>query len=175
MVRRFIIKELPRNEQIVDNQVRLIGPTGEQLGIVTSAEALAKAQEFDLDLVMISPDAKPPVCKIMDYGKHKFDQLKKLKDQKKTQKLAKLKEMSLSMTISDHDLNTKAKQVGKFLQDGSKVKVNIRMSGRQMARPQQGVDIMVKFADIVKDYGSIDKKPEVTGRNIFMYIVPIKK
>ena len=175
MVRRFIIKESPRNEQIVENQVRLIGPTGEQLGIVSSVEANIKAKEYDLDLVMIAPDAKPPVCKIMDYGKHKFDQLKKLKDQKKTQRMAKLKEMSLSMTIGDHDLQTKANQVSKFLQDGSKVKVNIRMSGRQMARPQQGVDIMLKFADILKEYGEVDKKPEVTGRNIFMYMVPIKK
>lgn len=175
MVRRFIIKELPRNEQIIEAQVRLIGPSGEQLGIVSSVEANAKAEQYGLDLVMISPDAKPPVCKIMDYGKHKFDQLKKLKDQKKTQKLAKLKEMSLSMTIGDHDLQTKANQVSKFLQDGSKVKVNIRMSGRQMARPQQGVEIMIKFADMLNEYGSIEKKPEVTGRNIFMYLVPIKK
>ena len=175
MVRRFIIKESPKNEQITDAQVRLIGPSGEQLGIVSSAEANAKAQEYGLDLVLIAPEAKPVVCKIMDYGKHKFDQLKKLKDQKKAQKAVKLKEMSLSMTIGDHDLQTKANQVTKFLQDGSKVKVNIRMSGRQMARPQQGVDIMIKFAEMLKDYGSIDKKPEVTGRNIFMYLVPIKK
>lgn len=175
MVRRFIIKELPRNEQIVESQVRLIGPSGEQLGIVSSVEANAKAQEYGLDLVMISPEAKPAVCKIMDYGKHKFDQLKKLKDQKKNQKLAKLKEMSLSMTIGDHDLQTKANQVSKFLQDGSKVKVNIRMSGRMMARPQQGIDIMLKFADMLKDLGSMDKQPEVSGRNIFMYIVPIIK
>ena len=175
MVRRFIIKESLRNEQIVDAQVRLIGPDGEQLGMVSGAEANAKAREYGLDLVMIAPDAKPPVCKIMDYGKHKFDQLKKLKDQKKAQKTAKLKEMSLSMTIGDHDLQTKANQVSKFLQDGSKVKVNIRMSGRQMARPQQGIEIMERFADMLKEMGSMDKKPEVTGRNIFMYLIPIKK
>ena len=171
----FIIKESLRNEQIVEAQVRLIGPEGEQLGMVSGAEANAKAREYGLDLVMIAPDAKPPVCKIRDYGKHKFDQLKKLKDQKKAQKTAKLKEMSLSMTIGDHDLQTKANQVSKFLQDGSKVKVNIRMSGRQMARPQQGIEIMTKFADILKEFGTMDKKPEVTGRNIFMYLIPIKK
>lgn len=175
MARRFIIKELQRNEQIVENQVRLIGPEGEQLGIVSSAEANVKARQYGLDLVMISPDAKPAVCKIMDYGKHRFDQMKKMKDQKKNQKLAKLKEMSLSMTIGDHDLQTKANQVSKFLQDGSKVKVNIRMSGRMMSRPQQGIDVMNKFADMLKDLGSVDKQPEVSGRNIFMYIVPIKK
>ncbi len=175
MVWRFIIKESARNEQIVEAQVRLIGPDGEQLGIVSSVEANAKAQEYGLDLVMIAPEAKPPVCKIMDYGKHKFDQLKKLKDQKRNQKLAKLKEMSLSMTISEHDLRTKANQVSKFLEEGSKVKVNIRMSGRMQARPQVGVDIMNKFAEMLAELGSVDKKPEVSGRNIFMYIVPIKK
>lgn len=175
MVRRFIIKELPRNEQIVENQVRLIGPNGEQLGIVNSIDANAKAREYNLDLVMISPDAKPPVCKIMDYGKHKFDQLKKLKDQKKSQKVAKLKEMSLSMTIEEHDLQTKAKQVSKFLTEGSKVKINIRMMGRLIAKPQLGVDVMNKFAEMLKEVGAVDKQPEVSGRNIFMYIVPIKK
>lgn len=111
----------------------------------------------------------------MDYGKHKFDQLKKLKDQKKAQKLAKLKEMSLSMTIDDHDLEYKAKQVGKFIEDGSKVKINIRMSGRLQARPQMGVDVMLKFADILKDVAIIEKQPEVLGRNIFMYLAPISK
>ena len=124
---------------------------------------------------MISPDAKPPVCKIMDYGKHKFDQLKKLKDQKKAQKAAKLKEMSLSMTIEDHDLQTKAKQVAKFIAEGSKVKINIRMMGRLQAKPQIGIDIMNKFAEFLSDVATIEKKPEVSGRNIFMYIVPIKK
>ena len=175
MVWRFIIKESLKNEQIVDAQVRLIGPGGEQLGIVSGAEANAKAREYGLDLVMIAPEAKPVVCKIMDYGKHRFDQLKKLKDQKKAQKTAKLKEMSLSMTIGDHDLQTKANQVSKFLQDGSKVKVKILMKGRQMAHPEQGVEIMTKFAEMLQEFGSMDKKPEITGRNIFMYLIPTKK
>lgn len=142
---------------------------------MSSADALEKAREYDLDLIMIAPDAKPPVCKIMDYGKHKFDQLKKLKDQKKAQKLAKLKEMSLSMTISNHDLEYKAKQVAKFIEDGSKVKVNIRMSGRLQGRPQMGVDVMLKFAEDLKEVAVIEKQPEVLGRNIFMYLVPINK
>lgn len=174
-LRRFIIKEQPKNEQITVAQVRLIGPEGEQLGMVSSEEARAKAESYGLDLVMIAPDAKPPVCKIMDYGKHKFDKLKKLKDQKKAQKLSKLKEMSLSMTISDHDLQTKAKQVGKFLEDGSKVKVNIRMSGRFQGRPQMGVEVMLKFAEMLKELSVIEKQPEVMGRNIFMYLAPISK
>ena len=141
------MKESLKNEQIVLPEVRLIGANGEQLGIVSSAKALEIAQESELDLVLIAPEAKPPVCKIMDYGKFRFDELKKLKDQKKSQKVAKLKEMPLSMTIDDHDLEIKAKQVCKFLTEGCKVKVNIRMKGRMQARPQVGVDVMNKFAD----------------------------
>ena len=169
------MKETLKNEQIVLQEVRLIGPNSEQLGIMSSEKANEVATNYNLDLVLIAPEAKPPVCKIMDYGKHKFDQLKKLKDQKKAQKLAKLKEMSLSMTISDHDLATKAKQVGKFIEDGSKCKINIRMSGRYMARPEIGVEVMKKFAEILKDVSVIEKQPEVQGRNIFMYLAPISK
>jgi len=167
------LKESLKNEQIVLPEVRLIGANGEQLGIVSSAKALEIAQESELDLVLIAPEAKPPVCKIMDYGKFRFDELKKLKDQKKSQKVAKLKEMPLSMTIDDHDLEIKAKQVCKFLTEGCKVKVNIRMKGRMQARPQVGVDVMNKFAELCASVGQIDKKPEVNGRNIFMFLAPI--
>ena len=167
------MKESLKNEQIVLPEVRLIGANGEQLGIVSSAKALEIAQESELDLVLIAPEAKPPVCKIMDYGKFRFDELKKLKDQKKSQKVAKLKEMPLSMTIDDHDLEIKAKQVCKFLTEGCKVKVNIRMKGRMQARPQVGVDVMNKFAELCASVGQIDKKPEVNGRNIFMFLAPI--
>ncbi len=169
------MKETLKNEQIVLPEVRLIGPNSEQLGIMSSAQALEAASNYDLDLVLIAPEAKPPVCKIMDYGKFKFDELKKLKDQKKSQKVAKLKEMPLSMTIDDHDLEIKAKQVCKFLADGSKVKVNIRMKGRMQARPQVGVDVMNRFAEMCASVGQIDKKPEVNGRNIFMFLAPISK
>ena len=169
------MKETLKNEQIVLPEVRLIGPNSEQLGIMSSAQALEAASSYDLDLVLIAPEAKPPVCKIMDYGKFKFDELKKLKDQKKSQKVAKLKEMPLSMTIDDHDLEIKAKQVCKFLTDGSKVKVNIRMKGRMQARPQVGVDVMNRFAEMCASVGQIDKKPEVNGRNIFMFLAPISK
>ena len=169
------MKETLKNEQIVLPEVRLIGPNSEQLGIMSSDQALEAASNYDLDLVLIAPEAKPPVCKIMDYGKFKFDELKKLKDQKKSQKVAKLKEMPLSMTIDDHDLEIKAKQVCKFLTDGSKVKVNIRMKGRMQARPQVGVDVMNRFAEMCASVGQIDKKPEVNGRNIFMFLAPISK
>lgn len=169
------MKEALKNEQIVLPEVRLIGADGEQLGIVSSARANELASEKELDLVLIAPDAKPPVCKIMDYGKYRFDELKKLKDQKKNQKVAKLKEMSLSMVIDDHDLEIKAKQVCKFLSEGSKVRVNIRMSGRLQARPQVGIDIMNKFATLCGSAGSVEKPPVVLGRNIFMFLAPISK
>ena len=169
------LKETLKNEQIVLSEVRLIGPNSEQLGLMSSAKALEVAESYDLDLVLIAPEAKPPVCKIMDYSKFKFDEMKKLKEQRKNQKVAKLKEMPLSMTIDDHDLEIKAKQVCKFLADGSKVKVNIRMKGRMQGRPQMGVDIMTRFAEMCASVGQIDKKPEVNGRNIFMFLAPISK
>lgn len=169
------MKETLKNEQIVLPEVRLIGPSSEQLGIMSSEKALEIAATYDLDLVLMAPDAKPPVCKIMNYGKYVFDEMKKLKEQKKNQKVAKLKEMSLSIDIDNHDLEIKAKQVCKFLLDGSKVKINIRMKGRQQARPQFGVDVMNRFADLCKEVGQIDKQPEITGRNIFMFLAPLSK
>ena len=169
------MKETLKNEQIVLPEVRLIGPSSEQLGIMSSAKALEVAEEYDLDLVLIAPEAKPPVCKIMNYGKYCFDEMKKLKEQKKNQKVAKLKEMPLSMTIDDHDLEIKAKQVCKFLTEGSKVKVNIRMKGRLQARPQIGIDVMLKFATLCASVGQVEKQPEINGRNIFMHLAPISK
>ena len=168
-----ILKETLKNEQIVLPEVRLIGSESEQLGLMSSADALKIAEERGLDLVLIAPEAKPPVCKIMDYSKFKFDEMKKLKEQKKNQKVAKLKEMPLSMTIDNHDLEIKAKQVSKFLTEGCKVKVSIRMKGRIVVRPQIGLDIMNKFAELCSSVGQIDKKPEINGRNIFMFLAPI--
>ena len=169
------MKESLKNEQIVLPEVRLIGANNEQLGLMSSAQALEIAKQNDLDLVLIAPEAKPPVCRIMDYGKYRFDELKKLKDQKKNQKVQKIQEMRLSMTISDHDLDYKAKQVCKFLAEGSKVKVSILMRGRIQVRPQLGIDIMNKFADMCKDAGVIDKPAQINGRNIFMFLAPLAK
>ncbi len=169
------LKESLKNEQIVLAEVRLIGPNAEQLGLMSSEKALEVAHSYDLDLVLIAPDAKPPVCKVMDYGKFRFDELKKLKDQKKNQKVAKLKEMSLGMTISDHDLEIKAKQVCKFLAEGCKVKVKILMKGRIQVRPQIGIEVMNKFAELCASVGQIEKQPEIAGRNIFMFLSPITK
>ena len=162
------------NEEIRDREVRLIGETGEQLGIVSSREALAAAEEAGLDLVKISPNANPPVCKIMNYGKYVFELSKKAKEAKKNQKVTEIKEIWLSMTIDVGDLQVKAKQTQKFLVGGNKVKVSIRMRGRQMAHQELGVDVMKRFYELVKDSGTIEKQPLTEGRNIWMMLAPLK-
>ena len=141
---------------------------------MSSREALAIAEEQNLDLVLMSPNAEPPVCKIIDYGKFKFDQAKKLKEQRKAQKTVDIKEVQLSMTIEKHDIDVKAKHAQKFLSNGDKVKVSIRMKGRQQARPEMGIEVMNTFFEVVKDFGVIEKAPEIMGRNIFMVLAPIK-
>ena len=132
------------------------------------------AEEQNLDLVLMSPNAEPPVCKIMNYGKFKFDQAKKLKEQRKAQKTVEIKEVQLSMTIEKHDIDVKAKHAQRFLSGGDKVKVSIRMKGRQQARPEMGIEVMNSFYEIVKDFGVIEKAPEIMGRNIFMVLAPNK-
>ncbi len=155
-------------------EVRVIGADGTQLGIMSSYKALELAEEANLDLVEISPQAKPPVCKIMDYGKFRFELLKKQKEAKKNQKTVELKEIWLSMTIDVGDLNVKAKQTVKFLSQGNKVKVSIRMRGRQNAHASMGVDVMNRFFEIVKDSAVMEKKPLQEGRNILMILAPVK-
>ncbi len=172
--RYFTIKNQLLNEEINLPKVRLIGQNNEQLGIMSSKEALNLASEQNLDLVLMSPNAEPPVCKIIDYGKFKFDQAKKLKEQRKAQKIVDIKEIQLSMTIEKHDIDVKAKHAQKFLQNGDKVKVTIRMKGRQQARPEIGIEVMNTFFEVVKDFGVIEKNPEIMGRNIFMVLAPIK-
>ncbi len=160
------------NEEIRDREVRLIGETGEQYGIVSAREALGIAEEKGLDLVKISPNATPPVCKIMNYGKYQYEQSKKAKENKKSQKVIEIKEVWLSMTIDVGDLAVKAKQAQKFLTAGNKVKVSIRMRGRQMAHAEMGVDVMNRFFELVKEQGTMEKKPLTEGRNIWMMLVP---
>lgn len=162
------------NAEIRDKEVRLIGETGEQLGIMSSREALGLAEEAGLDLVKISPNAIPPVCKIMNYGKYLYELSKRAKEAKKNQKVVEIKEVWLSMTIDVGDLNVKAKQAQKFLAAGNKVKVSIRMRGRQMAHSELGLEVMRKFFEIVKDYGTMEKQPLTEGRNIWMMLVPVK-
>ena len=147
---------------------------GEQLGIVSSQEALRLAEESNLDLVKIAATANPPVCKIMDYGKYKFEQLKKQKEAKKNQKVVELKEIWLSMTIDIGDLNVKARQAQKFLASGNKVKVSIKMRGRQNAHSSLGVDVMNRFFEIVGDVAVMEKRPLFEGRNILMILAPSK-
>ena len=162
------------NENIRDREVRVISATGEQLGIMSAREALRIAEEEGLDLVKISPNANPPVCKIMNYGKFKFEQAKREKENRKNQKVVEIKEIYLSMTIDVGDLNVKAKKTLEMLGDGNKVKVSIRMRGRQMAHASMGVDVMRRFFDMLGGKAVMDKEPKTEGRNILMILSPAK-
>lgn len=168
----YDIKELQINEEIRFREVRLIDENGEQLGIVSSREAMNIAYERNLDLVLMSPNAKPPVCKIMDYGKYRYDTMKKAKEAKKKQKTVELKEVRLSPNIEQHDLNVKATQARKFLGQGNKVKVSIRFRGRELGRTSMGYGVMDSFMELVKDLGQIEKKPKMEGRAMVMFLEP---
>ncbi len=163
------------NGEIRDREVRVISETGEMLGVMSSREALHLAEEADLDLVKISPNAVPPVCKIMDYGKFKFEQAKKEKENRRNQKIVELKEVQLSMTIDVGDLNVKAKQATKFLEQGNKVKVTIRLRGRQMAHANLAKDVIMKFCDGLKEISVIEKPLNMEGRNLILILAPSKK
>ena len=160
------------NEEIRDKEVRLIGPDGEQLGIMPLASAQNMAMEKNLDLVKIAPQATPPVCKIMDYGKYKFEQAKREKEARKNQKVIEIKEVRLSLNIDTNDFNTKANRAIKFLESGDKVKVSLRFRGREMAHPELGTNIMKRFIDAVAAAGSVEKLPKMEGRSMIMFIAP---
>ena len=166
------IKELQINNQIQDREVRLIGTDGEQLGIMPIAKAQSLADEAELDLVKIAPTAQPPVCKIMDYGKHRYEQIKREKEARKNQKIVEIKEVRLSMTIDVNDINIKAKNAAKFLKEGNKVKVTLRMRGRQTAFASQGVEVMNDFFENLKEVAVMEKKPATEGRSIIMILAP---
>ena len=155
--------------------MRVIGEDGQQLGIMSAQAALRLAEESDLDLVKISPTANPPVCKIMDYGKYKFELGKKEKESRKNQKMVEVKEVRLSMTIDTNDLNVKSRQAQKFLEAGNKVMVSIRLRGRQNAHPSMGIDVMNKFFETLEGRGVMDKRPTTEGRNISMLLSPAKQ
>ena len=161
------------NEQIRDSEVRVIGDGGEQLGVMSSRDAQRLADEKNLDLVKIAPTATPPVCRIMDYGKYRFEQAKREKEARKNQKIVELKEIRLSMTIDEGDIATKAKNAVKFLKDGDKVKVSLRMRGRQMAFVGNGIEVANSFYEKIKDYATIEKKPLAEGRFITMVLAPV--
>ena len=164
------ISELMINEQIKDKEVRLIGPDGEQLGIVSSREALKRAEEAELDLVKIAPKAKPPVCKIIDYGKYRYELARKEKEAKKKQKTVEVKEIRLSPNIDTNDLNTKVNAAKKFLSKGNKVKITLRFRGREMAHIAQSKHILDDFAKEVEDMAVVEKAPKQEGRSISMVL-----
>lgn len=170
-----LIKELLINSDIREKEVRLLDADGTQLGIMSSREANALADERNLDLVMISPTAKPPVCKIMDYGKYRYETTKREKENKKNQKVVEVKEVWLSATIDVGDLNTKAKQANKFISDGNRVRVSIRLKGRQQARPELALKVMTDFFELVKENAQMDKPPVTEGRVVAMLLTPIAK
>lgn len=152
------------NERIRFPEVLVIGPNGESLGKMSRFEAYKKAEEYDLDLLCVAPQGKPPVCKIINYGKYRFEAQKKAKEAKKNQKIIEIKEVQLSPQIGQHDIETKVKAAIKFLEDGNKVKVGVRFKGRQMSHPEVGDEVLNKFLEYVKDYAVIEKRPVLDGR-----------
>ena len=160
------------NEEILDKEVRLIGDQGEQLGIMSVDEALRIATEHELDLVKIAPGSNPPVCKIMDYGKFRFEQAKKEKEAKKNQRVIEIKEIRMSPGIDTNDFNTKLKNAQKFLNDGDRVKVSVRFRGREMAHTEIGADLLKDFAAQCTEIANMDKAPKLEGRNMSMFLSP---
>ncbi|HCX65534.1 MAG TPA: translation initiation factor IF-3 [Eubacteriaceae bacterium] len=168
-------KEYQLNEQIRDKQIRVVGDDGGQVGVMTPKEAQKIADEKNMDLVKISPNANPPVCRIMDYGKFKYEQSRKEKEAKKKQKVINVKEIRMSAAVQDHDLQVKAKNAIKFLKNGDKVKASVRFRGREMAYTDSGREVLLKFADFVSEVGVIEKKPVLEGRNMVMHLGPKKE
>ena len=166
------IKEMQINEEIRDKELRIITDDGEQLGIMSASEALKIAESKDLDLVKIAPGANPPVCKIMDYGKYRFEQSKREKEAKKNQRIIETKEIQLSLNIDSHDFNTKANHAKKFLESGKKVKVSIRFKGREMAHTDHAYDPMERFALECSEVGVVEKPAKLEGRNMLMFLAP---
>lgn len=162
------------NEEIRDHEVRLIGPDGEQLGVMLTRQAMDIAEEKELDLVKIAPTAKPPVCKLMDYGKFRYEQSKRDKEARKNQKVITVKEVRLSPTIEEHDTQVRVRDCIKFLQDGNKIKVSIRFRGRMVTHSDIGLQVMNSFFDQVKDYAVMDRAPATEGRTMTMMLSPKK-
>ena len=160
------------NEEIRDKEIRVISDDGEQLGIMSAAEAIKIAESRNLDLVKIAPMAKPPVCKIMDYGKFRFEKAKKEKEAKKNQKTIEIKEIRLSLNIDTHDFDTKINHAKKFIASGNKVKVSIRFRGREMAHPELGLVIMNRCAEACAECASVEKPAKLEGRQMLMFLAP---
>lgn len=166
------INEPMINEEIRDKEVRLIAADGEQLGVMPTRQAMELAEKANLDLVKIVVNAQPPVCKLMDYDKHRYEQSKRERDMRKNQRIVTLKEVQLSATIEENDVQTKFKNAVKFLQDGDKVKVSIRFRGRQIAHADIGMKIMRDFANRIEEYGTVERRPLLEGRHMIMILGP---
>lgn len=169
----FISRETQQiNGEIRDKELRVISADGEQLGIMSAAEALKIAEDQDLDLVKIAPQAKPPVCKIMDYSKYRYEKAKREKENRKNQKQIEMKEIRLSVTIDVGDFNTKVNQAKKFLASGHKLKISIRLKGRMMTHSDLGIENMKRFAASLEEEANVDKAPKLEGRQILMFLSP---
>lgn len=164
------IKELQINEEIREKEVRLVDDEGNQLGVVPKNQAIDLAISKKLDLVNVAPNAKPPVCRIMDYGKYRYEQEKKEKEARKKQKVINVKELRFSPNIEDHDLNTKANRAIDFLKNGDRVKLSVRFRGREMGHTDLGREVLDKFYDLISEYGVVDKKPKMEGRSLVMFL-----
>lgn len=163
-------KELQINEDIRDREVRVIDADGAQLGIMSTKEALEVSLQKNLDLVKIAPTATPPVCRIMDYGKYRFEQAKREKEARKNQHVVEIKEIRLSLNIDVHDFNTKAGHAKRFLKEGNKVKVSIRFRGREMGHPEIGLNTMKRFAETLSEEANVEKQPKLEGRHMIMFL-----
>ncbi len=169
------IKEMQINEEIRDKEIRVIMNDGEALGIMSADEALKIAEEKNLDLVKIAPQAVPPVCKIMDYGKYRFEMTKREKEAKKNQHVVEIKEVRLSLNIDTHDFETKVNHAKRFLTSGNKVKVSIRFRGREMAHTENGIVIMKQFSDACEGFGNVEKAAKLEGKSMMMFLSPKPK
>ncbi len=165
-------KELQINDEIRDKEVRVINSDGSQLGMMSASKALQIAESQNMDLVKIAPQAKPPVCKIMDYGKYRFEQAKREKEAKKNQRIIDIKEIRLSLNIDTHDFNTKVNQATKFIKSGDKVKVSIKFRGREMGHPEIGKENMDRFALAMQEIAVVEKPAKLEGRNMIMFLAP---
>ncbi|MGL4606454.1 MAG: translation initiation factor IF-3 [Eubacteriaceae bacterium] len=162
------------NNEIRDREVRVIDEAGEMLGVMNTREAQQLADEKNLDLVKVSPNAKPPVCKILDYGKFRYEEIRRVKEAKKNQKAVVIKEIRMSVRVEEHDIIVKVKNCIKFLEQGNRVKVAIRFRGREMAYTEQGKTVLLSFAERVSEVGTVEKAPKLEGRNMVMYLAPKK-
>mgnify|MGYP000978785534 FL=1 len=169
----FISKELQVNEEIRDRVIRLIDAKGKQLGLMSAREAQSLAKDSQLDLVKVSPGAKPPVCKLMDYGKYRYEINKREKEARKKQKVITVKEIRMRPTIEEHDFMVKVKKAMSFLDEGDKLKLTIRFRGREMKHTEPGEKILYDFAEKLKDVGKVDKKPKLEGKNMSIMLSPI--